>query len=747
VRSKVLHSLAVCGIFLVARGSAAADLPALFAPGVGRADNVATVAAQPRDVARQRVVTVDMARITPDATPAPALGIALFDDDTITVDFVRIEVRGPGNFTWYGRVRDYDRSDVVLSVVDGAVAGGIGLASSRAGQARTYRLHSLRNGGQLLQELDPAQMPPDHPPGWTGVPPAQSASEVQIEGVQADSGASVDVMVVYSDEAAAASAGGIGADVQYAVDRANLAYSNSGITTQLHLVYAGPAIYAESGDFNTDLNRLTSTADGYMDNVHTLRNTYGADVVTLLIENGAYCGLGYVNSGASTAFTVVNRGCSGGYLSMAHEIGHNFGALHDPYVDSGTNPYAWGHGYVFLPGQWRTVMAYNDQCVANGGNCTRIANFSSPNVNYGGSPTGTAATHHNARVHNDRAVTVANFRTAVVVSAPTVTTNAASAIANNGAMLNGTVSSNGASTTVTFEYGATIAYGSTITASGSPLAAGATGQAVTASISGLAACTPYHFRVVGANSNGTTNGADAAFTTAGCAAAPSATINAASAVTGTTATFNGTVSSNGATTSVTFQYGLTIAYGSTLTATQSPLATNATNAAVSAAATGFTCGTTYHVRVVATNSVTTVTSADATFATSSCAGSAPTVLTTAASGMTAAGATVAGQVTSNGSTTSVTFNYGTTTGYGSSVPASPASLPAGATNQVVTAVLAGLDCGTSYHYRVAANNSSGTAFGGDMSFSTAACAVAVPTVGLGIAKNITATTATIDGYA
>ena len=58
---------------------------------------------------------------------------------------------------------------------------------------------------------------------------------------------------------------------------------------------------------------------------------------------------------------------------------------------------------------------------------------------------------------------------------PVVATGAASAIAATGATLNGTVSSNGATTTVTFQYGLTTGYGSTATAAQSPLASGASG--------------------------------------------------------------------------------------------------------------------------------------------------------------------------------------------------------------------------------------------------------------------------------
>lgn len=101
-------------------------------------------------------------------------------------------------------------------------------------------------------------------------------------------------------------------------------------------------------------------------------------------------------------------------------------------------------------------------------------------------------------------------------SAPTVTTNAATLVTTTGATLNGTVSSNGASTTVTFDYGLTAGYGSTVTAAQSPLAAGATNSAVSAAVTGLTCGTLYHFRANGVNSSGTTNGGDLTFNTSAC---------------------------------------------------------------------------------------------------------------------------------------------------------------------------------------------------------------------------------------
>ena len=120
-----------------------------------------------------------------------------------------------------------------------------------------------------------------------------------------------------------------------------------------------------------------------MDNVATLRNTYGADLVSLFVENPQYCGLAWVGPSADYAYSVVNRGCASGNYSFAHELAHNFGALHDPYVDPSTSPYAYGHGLTDPAEGWRTVMAYNNACAAAGTSCVRIPFFSNPSLTYG----------------------------------------------------------------------------------------------------------------------------------------------------------------------------------------------------------------------------------------------------------------------------------------------------------------------------------------------------------------------------
>ncbi len=106
----------------------------------------------------------------------------------------------------------------------------------------------------------------------------------------------------------------------------------------------------------------------------------------------------------------------------------------------------------------------------------------------------------------------------------------------------------------------------------------------------------------------------------------------------------------------------------------------------------------------------------------------PTATTVAASGLGSTAATLNGTVDDNGAATTVTFEYGTTTGYGTSVTASPGSLSAGSGSTVVTKALTGLTPRTTYHYRVKGVNSAGTTVGSDLTFTTNCIEPDIPTV-------------------
>jgi hypothetical protein len=137
-----------------------------------------------------------------------------------------------------------------------------------------------------------------------------------------------------------------------------------------------------------------------------------------------------------------------------------------------------------------------------------------------------------------------------LVPYPTATTGSATGVAATAASLNGSAADNGLATTVTFDYGPTTGYGSSIAAStGGNLAVGDGLTSVSATLSGLTLGLTYHFRVVATNSTGAAYGDDATFTTVQKKTAISALPRAAqiaygqplasSALSGGAATYNG----------------------------------------------------------------------------------------------------------------------------------------------------------------------------------------------------------------
>jgi hypothetical protein len=94
---------------------------------------------------------------------------------------------------------------------------------------------------------------------------------------------------------------------------------------------------------------------------------------------------------------------------------------------------------------------------------------------------------------------------------PEVTTGAASAIESNRARVAGVVNTIGSTTSYTFEFGRTTAYGSasaprTLTAGGEPVD-------VSTALTGLRPSTLYHYRLVATNTQGTIEGRDRTFRT------------------------------------------------------------------------------------------------------------------------------------------------------------------------------------------------------------------------------------------
>jgi len=97
--------------------------------------------------------------------------------------------------------------------------------------------------------------------------------------------------------------------------------------------------------------------------------------------------------------------------------------------------------------------------------------------------------------------------------------------------------------------------------------------------------------------------------------------------------------------------------------------------------------------------------------------SAPSVSTGGSSGVTYQSAVLSGTVTTGGLSTEVYFQYGPTNTYG--MQSAPTQLAAAPRAVPVSITITGLTAGTTYHYRLVATNSTGTALGSGRSLVTA----------------------------
>jgi len=288
------------------------------------------------------------------------------------------------------------------------------------------------------------------------------------------------------------------------------------------------------------------------------------------------------------------------------------------------------------------------------------------------------------------------------VELPTVTTDPATSIESTSATLKGILNADGGEACACgFEWGETIAYGST-----TPTESKETGETFSQIITGLDPKKTYHFRALATNSAGIGHGNDRTFTT--LAVAPTVATNPAIDINNDSATLKGELTYDGGEAcNCGFEYGETDAYGTT-TPTQSKV----TGEAFSQPITGLDPNKTYHFRAIATNSAETSHGADRTFKTLV---SAPAVTTKPATRLGAVLATLNGTLDDDiGEACECGFEWGLDTDYGTITPTESKT-----TDETFSQVIGRLVPNTVYHFRAFATNSFGTGHGDDMSFTTA----------------------------
>lgn len=353
-----------------------------------------------------------------------------------------IEPAGKGR-AYLGHVDQQAASSGTIVVVNTSFAGTLRVL----GQPIYQIGHRPQTTVPVIRRIDPNQLPPDHPSGF-GV--GQRAGDGQLPGpignigdtCSSDDPRRITLMMLYTTAARVAAGGttdAIEAQIYAAIAEANRSFINSDVDLRLELVRLEETPYAPvGGDLMTDLCRLHDPGDGFLDDVQTKRDTYGADVVGLVIASAIVCGSTYGElidpSGSCTvasnhdvvqspsnaheegAYHVFRLDCLPTNFTFPHELAHSLSARHNWECDPSDNrPTHSNHGFFrndgTAMGTWRTIMTYPStrSCGHIG---PRVPNFSNPLINFAGHPTGITgsqpADNHDV-LERDRPV-IANYR-------------------------------------------------------------------------------------------------------------------------------------------------------------------------------------------------------------------------------------------------------------------------------------------------------------------------------------------------
>ena len=223
----------------------------------------------------------------------------------------------------------------------------------------------------------------------------------------------VDILILYDDFTANRYGGNAPrATMESWIANTNDAYERSGIDIQLNL--AGLELFNPvATGISARLGEIRTSRE-----VANLRDRFGADYVSLVAtRDGSICGIANLAVSASRAFSVSGVQC--GFLTFAHELGHNMGLGHSRIQGSrgARFPYALGHG---VDDAFSTIMVTR----GNFGRANRINSFSNPDRTCnGGFPCGVEigrAEEADARsaINNVR-FEIANFRDSVNGGNPT----------------------------------------------------------------------------------------------------------------------------------------------------------------------------------------------------------------------------------------------------------------------------------------------------------------------------------------
>lgn len=333
-------------------------------------------------------------------------------NEDIIIDKEQIDIRGVNNYTFIGSNKA--GISILLSVLGDDILGTV------EADGEVYSIETVGKKEYALIKYDYSLLLEacENIPEEYVLPDTSEVNELDNKNIDIssspklsqnnESDCKIRVLVLYTPSASS-KVNSIKHTIDYAVSLTNESFIYSGVNFEIELAYAGLTNYSEY-IYTTDLERFRINGDGYMDEVHTLRDEYSADVCVLIADlEGGICGrASIIGATDDKAFCIVsiNNNCATNYYSFGHEIGHLLGCRHNIEIDSNTAPFAYGHGYTNPSKTWRTIMTYPSAC----NSCPRLRYWSNPYVTYYGENMGTTSTHYNARVWNERSNAIMSFR-------------------------------------------------------------------------------------------------------------------------------------------------------------------------------------------------------------------------------------------------------------------------------------------------------------------------------------------------
>lgn len=326
------------------------------------------------------------------------INIKMFEENTVVFNYKgvpytankmmhRSGVPSATRISWIGQLDGWNgQAHIVYRKSENMVVGMI------EAEHTTFLIRPLGDGLHAIVDWDMTmeegcQVPDGRGFEYRGSNPAVKGSDYDhpdiiaanagsSNGGRATGECNVRVLVAYTDDVDA-NVADILMDVNNMVNLANTGYENSeaapggAISMRVELAVAYEVAYAETGNMDTDLDCITNTSDGCLDDIHTQRNLWKADQCVLLTDFGS--GLAWVSTDFEDQFSVTGRGNFYAH-TFHHEMGHNAECTHalNQSAQPGTAPYA-GYGEP-TTGCFRTVLAYGDACGTGG--CPRQNIFS-----------------------------------------------------------------------------------------------------------------------------------------------------------------------------------------------------------------------------------------------------------------------------------------------------------------------------------------------------------------------------------